>query len=488
MDRYPAGSHGPGGPEGRGGTPDGAPQDVEMFETDATGRLTPIVTGGSAGGRGRTLVSVPGAIAASLLVGALAFGAGGLLPARDVPPEETPAPVAAGQAETAAPSSASEGTAETAGKPGGTEPTDKPKVEPTPLAEKPSAEAPSKAPEATQKPKATPPPATADPYERIDLVVKVADGKVKLDWTGCSPSGFAYWKVMRSTDGKVTWPAGPNDELIAAIAERDTTAYLAKAPAGTEVFYRVFGLVEADGKLVVRCISSLESATVPAPQQTSKPTAPPSGETGSMSLTVTLKDGRPYIDWSGCSSDAFSYYKVVMSKDGTVTWPAGEHDYVIAAIGDQATTAMWHKDAPTGRTLAYRVFCVQATDSGYKVLAATPVKSVTTPAPQPPPAAYTLGFSATPSGGGVLLDWETCSSEGFVYYKVTRSLSSNPSYLPWTDGTEVIGVIESAGNSAFEDAHVTSGQTWYYRVQAIGKWNGEKVVLGQTPVLAVTIP
>jgi hypothetical protein len=99
-----------------------------------------------------------------------------------------------------------------------------------------------------------------------------------------------------------------------------------------------------------------------------------------------------------------------------------------------------------------------------------------------------LGIEAGVDGATVWLDWETCDSDGFVYYKVVRSQSDNPSYLPWTDGTELIGVIENPGSSAFEDHDLTSGKTWYYRVQSIGRWNGAKVLLGQTRVVRIEIP
>lgn len=479
MDKYPA------------GTPDGAPDgahrapDVEMFEADASGRLTPVVTGGSTGARGRSLLSVPGAVAGALLVTALAFGAGGFRPALD-DSDATPKP-----ATEADPARATDAPAQPGGLLGseggeGGAPTAKPSTDdgkPTawPTA-KPVVEATAKP---TDKPTDKPAPTQA-PIERMNLALSVSDGRVVLDWTACPVDGFAYYKVVRSTDGKVTWPMGDNDTLVAAIEDRGTTlAKDAKAPAGTQLWYKVFGVAEVGGKLVARCLSTLEAVTVPGADPTTKPDG---GGAGSMTLAASIKDGHPYLKWSACTSDAFAYYKIVWSKDGTVTWPAGDNDVVAGAIGDRSATAFWDKAAPGGKTLTYRVFCVTKSDGAYKVLAATPAKSVTTPAPEPPPAPVTLGFSVSLTEGGVTLDWESCTSDGFVYYKVIRSQGSNPSYLPWTDGSEVIGVIESAGNSAFGDSSVSSGQTWHYRIQAIGKWNGQKVVLGQTPVLQVTIP
>jgi hypothetical protein len=99
-----------------------------------------------------------------------------------------------------------------------------------------------------------------------------------------------------------------------------------------------------------------------------------------------------------------------------------------------------------------------------------------------------LGLEVTVDGGVVRLAWEPYTGDGFVYYKVVRSQGPNPSYLPWTDGTQLIAVIENPGVSGFEGGDVASGQTWSYRIQAVGTWNGQKVVLGQTPVREVAIP
>jgi hypothetical protein len=276
----------------------------------------------------------------------------------------------------------------------------------------------------------------------------------------------------------------------------------------------VFALAKTDGELVVACASNVAGTKVPEPEgepdadptakPTEKPTAKPTEKPSAkptekpdpeptekpdpMSLAVTIADGHPLADWSVCASDRFDYYKVVWSRDSTVKWPAGDNDVVAAAIGDRDQTKFWDKGAPAGKTLYYRVFCVDKTADGYKVVTSTGVKSVKTPAPEPAPEPVNLAFEAAMVEGGVKLAWEPCSSDAFVYYKVVRSRSGNPSYLPWTDGTELIAVIENAGENGFVDEHVASGETWFYRVQAIGKWNGEKVLLGQTAVIEVTVP
>jgi hypothetical protein len=89
----------------------------------------------------------------------------------------------------------------------------------------------------------------------------------------------------------------------------------------------------------------------------------------------------------------------------------------------------------------------------------------------------------------VVLSWQSCGVDSFTYYKVVRSTTTeNPSYFTWTDGTELIAVIEDQAATQHVDSSVESGQTIYYRVQCLGYWNGEKVLRGQTAVSSVTIP
>ena len=450
---------------GHEGLPARPDDEVEVYERDAKGRLNPILTEGSAArGRGRMLgVSLPGAVAGAFIVTALVLGAGGFtVPGNgdgDSGPKADPAAVIK-----------VDGDAED-----GAKPTDE---------TKPTREPAKSEPAETEKPEATP-----VPVEKLALEARVRDGKVLVSWTACDPDGFAWYKLVRSTDEKVTWPKGDNDTLLAAFDNAATTSGVdAKPVRGKKLWYRVFALAEVDGTLVVRCASNVVRLTVPAPDPTEKPTPKPTEKPSAMALAVTLKNGHPYADWSACGSSAFDYYKVVWSKDATVTWPLGENDHLAAAIENREQTSFKDADAPGGKTLYYRVFCVDAKESGYRVLASTGVKSIKTPSPEPAPEPVSLDFEASFENGAVQLGWQAFGGDGFVYYKVVRSQGANPSYLPWTDGTQLIGVIENQAANGFGDGDVASGQTWFYRIQAIGLWGGQKVVLGQTRVIEVAIP
>jgi hypothetical protein len=112
---------------------------------------------------------------------------------------------------------------------------------------------------------------------------------------------------------------------------------------------------------------------------------------------------------------------------------------------------------------------------------------VDTPTAEPKPEPYVLGFTVVQTADGVVLEWEACSSDGFAFYKVVRSMTNqNPNY-PLNDGTEVIAVFEDHTRTRFVDTNVEASQTWYYRVVSIGYWSGQKVTLGYTPVGSLTV-
>jgi hypothetical protein len=464
----------------------------ELLEADARGRLVPVLaTGGSA--RGGVLgISLPGAIVGSFVVAALAFGAAGMRPLAVSPGPALPDPVTAPPAVIAG----NDDVAPTEGAGGSSTSTDKPSAGQVGSAHEPGGSLGSD-PGATTKPT---PDASKTPgtIEKLELAGKAKDGKAWLDWSPCSPVGFVAWKLVRSPDESITWPANHNDSLVAASTDLETTAAWDPDPAlGKLRYYRVFGLAKRDGVTVAACASRVigltvpEPETAPTPKATPKPTPTatlkPAPDGDALELVLAVKDGLVFIDWTACSNTGFAYYKVVRSTDATVAFPAGSGDTVIAAIGDPAKTAAWDKRAPAGTRIYYRVFCVGTSGDGYAILASSPVKAITTPEPKPAPDPVTMGFSATRTETGVQLAWTPCACDGFVFYKVVRSAGPNPSYFPWTEGTEVIAVLDSIGANAFLDTKVASGQTWFYRIQAIGSWAGSKVLLGQTPVREMVI-
>lgn len=483
MDRYPD----------HGADPEGTTDGVELLE-DHTRAI-------SRGGATRRLgISVPGAVAGAFLITALAFGAA-LGPAANRAPAGDGVGMTAAESDGGAaveivdePKDGPGGDAGEDVKPVEPEPDqidepggdagDEPKVEPTVTPDAPKDE-PAEEPD---EPKDTPEP--KPDVLGLSLGLKLDGAKVIIDWSACGRDNFVAYKVIRSSDEKVTYPRGDNDTLVGAIENQATTAMADAAPGGTKLWYRVFGVVEWEGNpYTVACASDAKGITTPEPKPDPTPKPEPKPDLGVLGVTVGIDEGHPWVDWTSCEIDGFDAYKVVRSTDSTVTYPAGGNDVVVAAVGPDGKTAFFDKEAPGGKKLWYRVFCIDKTEAGHKVLAASAAKAVETPAyepvPIPDPKAMWIEIDVT-DGGAVVLHWQACGGELFHSYKVVRSRFENPSYLPGTDGSQVIAVIENPSTTEWLDG-VDEGGTWYYRVQAIGVVDGQKVLLGQTQVRSVTL-
>jgi hypothetical protein len=466
--------------------------DAEVLDLDPAGRPLVERTRQPRGRLTRVTVAGPTTIAGAFLVCALTIGAaGGALTAGRSGSDSDTAAGRGSNGTTTAQGAGSEsellghgglGDTEEPGAPGeggtgaGGSETDEPKE----TGEPPATDEPKdpESPTATDEPKE--PAADREPTT-IELGLTLGDdGKVHVDWSGCERDGFDAWKVVRSTNESVTLPAGSGDTIVAALEDQGKTWFVdGGAPKGTTSWYRVFGVAWNDG-YVVLCRSNIAKITTPEPEPAPDPKPEPLG------LALSLKEGGVYVDWTACGIDGFDLYKVIRSKDGEIHFPLGAYDTYVGATED--ATALLDKEAPAGKKLYYRVYCLAKGADGYTVLRYSAIKSITTPGedPGPKPVPSAMGFEIDVTGEGVVLHWEQCGADGFRYYKVIRSRYENPSYLPWTEGSQVIAVIENAGTTSFVDTSADAGQ-WFYRVQSIGMWNGGKVLLGQTAVRDVTI-
>jgi hypothetical protein len=244
---------------------------------------------------------------------------------------------------------------------------------------------------------------TVDPYPNavpIDLAATFEDGHVNLLWSICDTNGFRHYSIVRSTDGVPSWPVGGGDTVVADIDDIDVTEFVdANPPAGAVVSYRVFAIADPFDVMDVVCQSPIRSVTTPAapptatPDPTPTPDATPTPTTNptptptpdptpkphALGLSLSIRDGKPYVDWSRCSG-RYDYYKVVRSTNATVTWPMGNGDSLVAAVRRGDTTAVRDTRATAGSKVWYRVFCVRATNAGYKSVASTAAKSIQVPA------------------------------------------------------------------------------------------------------------
>lgn len=357
-----------------------------------------------AGVRPRLGVSVPGAIGGVLLIGALAFGAN-LGATRllsdigtttdgpdsavietdpmDVPdepaddPGDKPAePDPGGANEPGDEEPTSEPDADATGKPEAepdttAKPTEKPEPKATPRpTEKPDAEPTAKptakpAPEPTEKPAPEP---TAKPV--LSLAVSVKEGAILIDWGACKVDGAQVYKVVRSTDLTVKWPAGENDVLIAAVEVGGSTrAWDEHAAPGKKAWYRVFCVRHTEGGYKVLAATTAKSVEAPdEPEPTPKPTREPQPAPSALWIDAGVDGGNVVISWEACEHEGFSHYRVLRK--------AGDDAQVIAEI-EIASTTTYVDDGLEAGTYHYAVQCKGHVGDDWTLLGSTEWATVT---------------------------------------------------------------------------------------------------------------
>ena len=131
------------------------------------------------------------------------------------------------------------------------DPTAKPTAKPSrsrPRSQSPSRpRRPSRSRRPSRPPKPEPKP-TSKPVLGIELGLK--EHVVIVEWSGCGVDGADYYKVVRSYDDHITWPAGDNDAGIAAVEiGGERRAWDKEAKGGKVAYYRVFCVNKTERRL-----------------------------------------------------------------------------------------------------------------------------------------------------------------------------------------------------------------------------------------------
>jgi hypothetical protein len=220
-----------------------------------------------------------------------------------------------------------------------------------------------------------------------------------------------------------------------------------------------------------------------------------------LTLTASASVGKVTLTWTKYTGDDFCYYKVVRSTDAAVSWPLGDGDTLVAAIGDVETLSFVDA-APAGKTYSYEVFAVKSAEDGYAVIVGSNVVTIAVPAPTPAPTRNcNMTLSATllaPTAGGgvqpavvasgyrVKLTWTKYRCDHFQYYGIVYNTTGNPvlhlGETPWK-------YIDKINQLSFDTDHFGPG-TYYFRVYA---YNDQEYcqavhILGWSNVVKVTIP
>ena len=252
----------------------------------------------------------------------------------------------------------------------------------------------------------------------------------------------------------------------------------------------------------------------PATEPTEKPGTEPTDEPGtepstkpdptekpdreSMRFVLSVTDGGAVkVDWTRCYADGAVAYKVVRTTDGHIGWPYAGADRLIAAIKDLSKTALVDNDAPAGRTLVYRVFCIGGHDGGWTMLDSTPGRAIHVPGgepkpkpepkPEPKPTPQTMSLTLSSSEtGGVYIDWSRCDSDGFYAYKVVRSPDEATSW-PLGENDTLVTWIKDRNVTDFLDTSVEPGGHYFYRVFCVKATGDGYKILNSTHVRAITV-
>jgi hypothetical protein len=314
------------------------------------------------------------ALAALFMVGAITFGASVLRPmTANHQPDATEAQDELG--------AGNGGQAE--------EPADKPDGEAEPVfdenQDQPEWQQPDKTPlpeptEKPQEPEPTAKPQEPAPTEKpapssdlwLEAFINADNGKVVVKWNPFE-GYFEKYKLVRSTDGSVSWPEGEGDTLVGVIGAGDMTKfYDTSAPCGVELHYRVFAVKHGESGYVVMASSNVDGVVKDCS------TEPTPGEPYAMGFELWQVDGGVKLHWEACTSEDFAVYKVVRSAtNANPLYPLNDGTELLAAIGDKGTTYFFDGNVEPGQTFTYRILALASTGSGWVVLGQTAAMSIT---------------------------------------------------------------------------------------------------------------
>jgi hypothetical protein len=229
-------------------------------------------------------------------------------------------------------------------------------------------------PDMTPKPQPVPAPQPPAPTAALTLSVLPSErvDKVQLGWTAYSGDGFSYYKLVRSRDADVTWPASGDDEFIGAIGNPAETAFRDRPECGVTFFYRVFAVSSTDAGYVVLAPSNTVSVATACP--------PPPPATVGIGFEAVFADGQVHLAWGACQIDGFNAYKIVRSQtNAEPMYPENDGTELIAAIGDPNQTTFADASVASGQTWFYRVLGRADQGGGNFIACQTQVAAVTIP-------------------------------------------------------------------------------------------------------------
>jgi hypothetical protein len=238
------------------------------------------------------------------------------------------------------------------------EPADEPKDEPAPQPKE----------EPADEPKDEPAPSTTLTLEAFFNGDK---HKIVVEWSAYA-GDFEKYKLVRSTDGAVSWPEGEGDTLVGVIGPDGERRFVDwEAPCDTELHYRVFAVRHAEEGYKVLASSNVDGAIsgdCPAPPPDPVALAFEVGQTG---------EG-VQLSWQQCQSEDLAVYKVVRSATNeNPKYPLNDGTELIGVFENAEVTGFTDSNVEPGQTWTYRVLCMGQNGDGWYVIGQTAALSIT---------------------------------------------------------------------------------------------------------------
>ena len=203
-----------------------------------------------------------------------------------------------------------------------------------------------------------------------------------------------------------------------------------------------------------------------------------------MSLVAKACPGGVVLDWSGPDMAGVDHVQVLRGTSAEISAAYPPGDGVEAFDGGYSSDPSKSDGAdPTGEAGSawYRAVAFSGDNMA---MAASSVKAVTTKA--------IGGLGALGAGGStpgeLTFDWTAFGGSGecFSYYKLVASADdSTPSYL---EGAQTLAAIGEQGAAGATVSGLSSGNTFYFRLQVIRATSLGKFVVAQTDVTQHTVP
>jgi hypothetical protein len=206
-----------------------------------------------------------------------------------------------------------------------------------------------------------------------------------------------------------------------------------------------------------------------------------------MALTAQACPGGVLLDWSAPDVAAVSRVTVLRGASAEIPtgWPPADG---VTKVGSATTADLGVTDGfdPTdvGGSAWYRAVAYNGENVALAASASTGLATIGIA------DLGGLGIGGGAAGSGDLsFTWSPFGGDGacFSYYKLVASVDdAAPSYLKGADFAIPISEQAAAGTTVTEG--LTSGQTYYFRLQAIRVTSLGKFVVAQTAVIQHAVP